>query len=100
MSGDNFRYNAGEMEAIISSLESARTEMDSTMEKVKSELRDKLLQAGMSGPTADALLATFQKEVVNPTTQYLDTAMSYITKNKNVNNTMSETSQANIKIAS
>lgn len=97
---NDFVWTQSNMEGAITELQAKRTEMSDTMENVKSELRDKLLQTGMSGAVADTLLETFQREVVAPAEEYLETAMNYITENTRVNETLSETTQSNTNIAS
>lgn len=96
---DDIRWTQGEMETTISNLETQRNEMNDQMEQIKSSLRDQLLQTGMSGSVADALLETFQKEVVEPAEQYLETAMNYITENTRVNEALIDTTKNNTNIA-
>lgn len=99
MAQDDFVWTQSNMEGTIADLQTKRTEMSDTMENVKTELRDKLLQTGMSGTVADALLETFQREVVDPANTYLDTAMNYVTENTEVNDTLEEATEKNTNIA-
>ena len=92
---NDYSYVAGNMEEIIAKLEAKRAEMDTTMENVKETLKVELLQTGMTGDTADILLDTFQREVVAPAEQYLNTAMTYITKNRAVDTAMQENIKRN-----
>lgn len=100
MSGmDNFRYTSSEMQAAISDLETSKQKMNDDIESIKSSLRDDLLATGMTGTTADALLATFEKEVVAPAEEYLATADHFISQNKNVEIEMSNNSAENVRTA-
>ncbi len=96
---DNFKYTQGEMQTAIADLEASRTKMSGDMDKIKSDLRDKLLVTGMSGTTADALLTTFENEVVKPAEEYLATAEHFINQNKNVEMEMAANSADNVKTA-
>lgn len=96
---DNFRYVQGEMQTAIADLESSKQKMSSDIETIKTSLRDKLLSAGMTGSTADALLATFEKEVVTPAEDYLATADHFISQNKSVEAEMAASSAENVKTA-
>lgn len=96
---NNFEYTQAEMLNVINDLEASRNQAAETIETIKSELKDQLLTAGMSGTTADALLATFEKEVVQSAEDYLATADHFIKQNKNVQATMDENSNKNVNIA-
>ena len=96
---DNFKYTQSEMQTAISDLETSKQNMSNDIDKIKTELRDKLLATGMSGTTADALLATFEKEVVTPAEEYLATADHFINQNKNVEAEMAANSADNVKTA-
>jgi hypothetical protein len=96
---DNFRYTQGEMQTAISDLETSKQNMSNDIDKIKSELRDKLLATGMTGTTADALLATFEAEVVKPAEEYLATADHFINQNKSVEAEMAANSADNVKTA-
>lgn len=96
---DNYKYTQGEMQTAISDLETSKQNMSNDIDKIKSELRDKLLATGMTGTTADALLATFEKEVVTPAEEYLATADHFINQNKNVEMEMAANSADNVKTA-
>ncbi len=96
---NDIEWTQGNMETTISDLQSQRNEMSEQMEQVKTSLRDQLLQTGMSGSVADTLLETFQKEVVDPAEQYLETAMNYINENTEVNEALVENTKNNTNIA-
>lgn len=96
---DNFRFTQGEMQTAISDLETSKQKMSGDIDAIKASLRDKLLAAGMTGTTADALLATFEKEVVSPAEEYLATAEHFISQNKSVEAEMAANSAENVKTA-
>lgn len=96
---DNFRYTQAEMQSAIADLETSKQKMSSDIDTIKNELRDELLATGMTGTTADALLATFEKEVVAPAEEYLTTADHFINQNKNVEAEMAANSADNVKTA-
>lgn len=96
---DNFRYNKSEFQTALADLETSRTNQSNEFETIKETLRKELLETGMSGTTADALLATFEKEVVAPAEEYLATADHFINQNKSVEAEMESNSTDNVKTA-
>ena len=97
---NNFEYVQGVMDDTISELNAAKTQASENFEAIKSELRDNLLAAGMSGTTADALLATFEKEVTQPAENYLTNAEHFIKQNTDAKAVMDENITKNVDIAS
>lgn len=96
---DNFRYTQGEFQTAIADLEASRNKQSGEFDTIKATLRDDLLATGMSGTTADALLTTFEKEVVAVAEEYLATADHFINQNKNVEMEMTSNSADNVKTA-
>jgi len=97
---DNYRYNPEAMAEIISELKNIKESMDSLAENVKSILKDKLMAEGIVGATADALVETFDAEVVKPILGYSDVSEAYISQNQAVKELADETSQKNQQVAS
>lgn len=97
---NNFEYVQAGMDQAITDLTNAKNRASENFEEIKSTLRDELLAAGMSGTTADALLATFEKEVTEPAANYLENAEHFIRQNIDVKAVMDENSAKNVNIAS
>ncbi len=97
---NDYSYNSANMEQLISDLKTERSNMETSFETIMSDLRDKLLQYGMTGTTADALLATFEKEVVEPSRAYLETADTFISMNQAAFEAFEANSQKTTNIAS
>ncbi len=101
MAGMNdFEYVQSGMTDTINSLRAAKDKATTNLDEIKANLKENLLATGMSGTTADALLATFENEVVKPSEDYLATAEHFINQNTNVQTTLDETSAKNVNIAS
>lgn len=96
---EDYVYEGGAMANAISELEASKAEMDNKMEAVKSTLRDNLLQAGMTGQAADALLETFRREVVQPAEEYMEVATNYIKQNSEVKEAMDANINKTVNIA-
>ncbi len=96
---DNFKYTQGEMQTAIADLESSLVKMEGDIDKIKADLRDRLLATGMSGTTADALLETFEVEIVKPAQEYVATAKHFINQNKSVETEMAANSADNVRTA-
>lgn len=97
---NDYNYNSANMEQLISDLKNERTNMEASFDSIITSLRDKLLQYGMTGTTADALLATFEKEVVEPSRAYLETADTFISMNQSAFEAFEANSQKTTNIAS
>ena len=54
---DNFRYTQGEMQTAIADLETSKQNMSNDIDKIKSELRDKLLECAKKMPDVPFLVA-------------------------------------------
>ncbi|MGN1370971.1 MAG: hypothetical protein ACI4XM_01640 [Candidatus Coprovivens sp.] len=96
---DNFRYKQSEFQTAISDLQTSRNKQSESFENTKATLRDELLATGMSGTTAEALLVTFENEVVKPAEEYLATADHFINQNQMVEDEMASNSADNVKTA-
>lgn len=99
MNETTMAYNASNLENTIASLQAKRNEMSSKMDDIKSTLRDNLLQAGMSGKTADALLDTMKREVDAPVEEYLTSAETFISQNQQAQEAFETGSQKTQSIA-
>lgn len=97
---DNYRYNPEMMAEVIRELKNIKDSMDSLAENVKTILRDKLMTEGIVGATADALVESFDAEVVKPILGYSEVSEAYIGQNQQVKDLADETSQKNQQIAS
>ena len=97
---DDFRYNPGAMSETIGTLESKKEEMEQVSEQCQDILRNKLTEEGITGATAEALITTFDEEVVKPLIGYSEAEQHFISQNQEVKELADETSQKNINIAS
>ncbi len=97
---DDFRYNAQGMSDVIANLKSAKEEADNLADNIQSILRDKLMAEGIVGSTADVLIETFDKEVVQPLLGFSEQSQTYITQNETVQQLEDENSQRNQQVAS
>ena len=97
---DDFRYNAQGMSDVIANLKSAKEEADNLADNIQAILRDKLMAEGIVGSTADVLIETFDKEVVQPLLGFSEQSQTYITQNETVQQLEDENSQRNQQVAS
>lgn len=97
---NDYNYNSANMEQLISDLKTERSNMETSFDTIITDLRDKLLQYGMTGTTADALLSTMEKEVIEPSRAYLDTADTFISMNQTAYEAFEANSQKTTQIAS
>lgn len=100
MGTDNYRYNQGSFDEMLTGLKSKKAELDELAEQIRGIVQKNLLENGITGTTADSLLKTFDTEVIQKMTEFADSADINIQQNEKFKELADETSSQNNRTAS
>ena len=99
MTMENYTFRQDKMEEFLSSQNTAKNDMTTINEQIMDIVSKKLFEHGFSGTTADAMLATFKREVVEPMEEFAESQVTNMEQNKKVAGLAEDTSAKNKQTA-
>jgi hypothetical protein len=97
---DNFRYNQEGMDEYIGEAKAKNEQIKDIGDMMIAEVRQNLLEEGITGTTAEALITSFKAKVIDPMMERDELAEASIAKAETVQQLMEDNSAENTRIAS